>query len=76
MIDNEKVYDDEISPHIVAIHEICMKNKIPFIMQFGIIEGEEEGEHDLYCTTVCFDQPGMMPMEHFKVIKRIMLTGE
>ena len=72
MIDKEAIYDDEISPLMQQIIEICKRENIPFLMEFGLREGETESE-DLYCLTAYYGQPGMMRTPHIpravKVLK-------
>ena len=43
-IDKESVYDEEISPLVQQIIEICKRESIPFVMDFGLREGDEETE--------------------------------
>jgi len=43
-IDKESVYDEEISPLVQQIIEICKRESIPFVMDFGLREGDEEME--------------------------------
>jgi hypothetical protein len=51
LFDKESVYDNEISPLMKQIIEICKRENIPMAFNFAIKDdGEEEGW--LYCTTV------------------------
>jgi hypothetical protein len=50
LYNKEDVYDDEISPLVQKIIEICKENKIPAIMSFAYAANEEEGTG--CCTTL------------------------
>jgi hypothetical protein len=50
MRNNEKPYDEKISPLMDQIIEICQENKIPMAAQFVVTENEDPSE-DLLCST-------------------------
>jgi len=55
LFDCEKVYDEEISPLITQIIEICNKHKMPMLASFAYEHDEENGIG--HCTTLlnCFE---------------------
>ena len=74
VIDKESVYDEEISPLVQQIIEICQRENIPFVMDFGLREGDEDTE-EVYCMSAMHGHPGMMRTPAFpRVIQ--MLGGE
>ena len=44
VIDKESVYDEGISPLVQQIIEACQRESIPFVMGFGLREGDENTE--------------------------------
>lgn len=43
--DNEKIYDEQISPLITKIVEICIEHDLPMLATF-------QCTHDVFCSTV------------------------
>lgn len=73
-IDKEAAYDEQIRPLVAGIIEICKRENIPFLMQFGLREASE-GKGELYCLTAYYNHPGMMKTPTFDAALRI-LQGE
>jgi len=63
MIDKEAVYDEKISPIVQQIIDICKVENIPFVMDFGLRDGDGE---NVYCLTAAYGQPGMMETPTFQ----------
>lgn len=55
LYDLEKVYDDEISPLMAQIIEICKKHNMPMVASFQHQVSEEHGIG--WCTTILVDNP-------------------
>jgi len=49
VIDKESVYDGEISPLVQQIIEICQRENIPFVMDFGLREGTRTQRRSTAC---------------------------
>jgi hypothetical protein len=74
VIDKESVYDEEISPLVQQIIEICQRESIPFVMDFGLREGDENTEA-VYCMSAMHGHPGMMRTPAYPGVVRA-LGGE
>jgi hypothetical protein len=56
----EQIYDEQISPLMTRIIEICRSHKIPVAACFGI--NTDEGEDaDLVCSTILYDKDWNTP---------------
>jgi len=51
MYDKESIYDEQISPLMTQIIEICKKEDVPMALQFYLKEEDGENKEPLYCTT-------------------------
>jgi hypothetical protein len=74
VIDKESVYNEEISPLVQQIIEICQRESIPFVMDFGLREGGEN-TGAVYCMSAMYGHPGMMRTPAFPGVVRA-LGGE
>ncbi len=74
VIDKRSVYDEEISPLVRQIIEICQRESIPFVMDFGLREGNRNTEA-VYCMSAMHGHPGMMRTPAFPGVIRA-LGGE
>lgn len=74
VIDKRPVYDGEISPLVQQIIEICQREGIPFVMDFGLREGDEN-TGAVYCMSAMYGHPGMMRTPAFPGVVRA-LWGE
>ena len=74
VIDKRLVYDEEISPLVQQIIEICQRESIPFVMDFGLREGDRNTEA-VYCMSAMYGHPGMMRTPAFPGVIRA-LGGE
>lgn len=50
MYDKEKIYDEQISPLMTKIIEICQKNDISYMADFYLKEPTDENS-EMYCTS-------------------------
>ena len=69
VIDEESVYNEEIGPLVRQIIEICQRESIPFVMDFG------ENTEAVYCMSAMHGHPGMMRTPAFPGVIRA-LGGE
>jgi len=78
MYDKESIYDEQISPLMTQIIEICKKEDIPMAFQFYLKEADGENKEPLYCTT--FLVPAKAEMnpdvyDHLKKVCEVMKHG-
>lgn len=65
----ESVYDEQISPLMKQIIEICNQHKMPMICSFAFENCEERGVGD--CTTVLNAYEGRVHLPFNKALKQI-----
>lgn len=70
-MNKEEVYDNEISPLMAQIIEICQESNIAMVASFAIPTEEDEG---LRCTTHLSDETGELP-EGIKEAVRTLKPG-
>lgn len=70
-MNKEQVYDDQISPLMAQIIEICRANKIAFLASFSIPNDEDT---DLCCSSYMLDDD-FEPPESFLRAKRELRPG-
>lgn len=78
LYDKEKIYDDEISPLMAKIIEICKRENIPMAAQFYLKEQDDEGL-PMYCTTFMVpskDEIKSEVHEHLRGITDLMKYGK
>jgi len=70
-INDEKIYDEEISPLVKKVNEICKRENMPFIMSFAMTNKDSE---PLYCTSTIYGKYGMIETPQIKDAVRAMAT--
>jgi len=71
MYDKEKIYDNEVSPLMKQIIEICKREMLPMAAQFYLQEGRVDNEEPMYCTTVIIPEKVEMLAEAYKQLKSV-----
>jgi len=77
--DKESIYDNEISPLITQVIEICQREGIPFAMTFGIRDDTETDGCMLYCSSLAYGTPRYPDLDigHFQRLNaEIMHAGK
>jgi hypothetical protein len=67
-MNKEQVYDDQVSPLMSQIIEICKTNKIAFIASFSI---PTEEDADLRCTSAMLEDAFEPPEEFLRAWREI-----
>lgn len=60
--DLEKVYDEQISPLMTKIIEICQEHRIPMVASFQYANSETEGP--AFCTTIMVGGPNTQEVRY------------
>jgi hypothetical protein len=60
-VNKEQVYDNQISPLMTQILNVCQANGIAVIAQFVLNSPETP---DLHCTSILPDETGVNPLRH------------
>lgn len=70
MYDKEQVYDEQISPLMAQIIEICKREEIPMAVQFYLKEKHGDNGEPLYCKTVLIpEKKKILPEAHDQMAK-------
>ena len=75
MIDKEKIYDEQISPLMTEIIDICKKNKVAMLASFAI---PKDGDESLKCTTCLLEDDfleGFEAAQDFLAANSIIQNG-
>ena len=62
----EDIYDNEVSPLMKQVLEICKRAEIPLVASFRIDDGTE-GDEPLFCTSILPDDTS----EHMQALARL-----
>jgi hypothetical protein len=67
-VNKEQIYDEQISPLMAKIIEVCKANKIAFLASFSIPTEQDE---DLRCTSAMLDKDMEPPAEFMRAWQEI-----
>jgi len=67
-LNKEQVYDEQISPLMLQIIDICQKRGIAMLATFAIPTPEDDG---LQCTSILPDETGLNPAHHARAFQAL-----